>query len=43
MQALAEVRQKESAMDAAVKSGATTPTWLDARLAGEGVRYVDEV
>jgi 4-hydroxy-4-methyl-2-oxoglutarate aldolase len=40
-QALAEVRQKESAMDALVKSGATAPAWLDARLQGEGVRYVE--
>jgi 4-hydroxy-4-methyl-2-oxoglutarate aldolase len=42
IEALAEVRQKESAMDAAVKSGATTPAWLEARLTGDGVRYVDD-
>jgi hypothetical protein len=26
-----------------VKSGATAPAWLEARLAGDDVRYVDEV
>lgn len=38
---LAAVREKETAMDALVQSGATAPSWLDARL-DDGVRYVDE-
>jgi 4-hydroxy-4-methyl-2-oxoglutarate aldolase len=39
---LAAVREKESGMDALVRSGATVPSWLEARLAGDGVRYLDE-
>ena len=39
---LAAIREKESGMDALVKSGATAPSWLAARLTGDGVRYVDE-
>ena len=39
---LAAIREKESGMDALVKSGATSPSWLAARLTGDGVRYVDE-
>jgi 4-hydroxy-4-methyl-2-oxoglutarate aldolase len=35
-------REKEAAMDALVRSGATVPSWLEARLAGDAVRYVDE-
>jgi hypothetical protein len=29
-------------MDRMVKSGAKEPVWLDARLAGEGIRFVDD-
>jgi 4-hydroxy-4-methyl-2-oxoglutarate aldolase len=39
---LSAIREKESGMDALVRSGAKVPTWLDARLTGDGVRYVDE-
>jgi 4-hydroxy-4-methyl-2-oxoglutarate aldolase len=39
---LAAIREKESGMDALVRSGATAPSWLAARLTGDGVRYVDE-
>jgi 4-hydroxy-4-methyl-2-oxoglutarate aldolase len=39
---LAAIREKESGMDALVKSGATSPSWLAARLAGDGVRYVED-
>jgi 4-hydroxy-4-methyl-2-oxoglutarate aldolase len=39
---LSAIREKERGMDALVKSGATAPAWLDARLAGDGVRYMDE-
>jgi 4-hydroxy-4-methyl-2-oxoglutarate aldolase len=38
---LPAIREKEAQMEALVKSGATSPAWLEARLA-EGVRYVDE-
>jgi 4-hydroxy-4-methyl-2-oxoglutarate aldolase len=38
---LPAIRDKEAQMDKLVKSGATAPPWLEARLA-EGVRYVDE-
>ena len=38
---LAAIRDKESGMDALVKSGATAPSWLAARLTGDGVRYVE--
>jgi 4-hydroxy-4-methyl-2-oxoglutarate aldolase len=38
---LAAIREKESGMDALVKSGATAPSWLAARLTGDGVRYVE--
>jgi 4-hydroxy-4-methyl-2-oxoglutarate aldolase len=38
---LATVREKETGMDALVKSGATVPAWLEARLAGDDIRYVD--
>ena len=38
---LSAVRDKEAGMDALVRSGATAPSWLDARLDG-AVRYVDE-
>ena len=39
---LAAIRDKEAGMDALVRSGATAPPWLDARLAGNSVRFVDE-
>ena len=39
---LVAIREKEAGMDALVRSGATVPSWLDARLAGDAVRYVDE-
>ncbi|MFL5217406.1 MAG: RraA family protein [Microvirga sp.] len=39
---LAAIRDKESGMDALVKSGATSPSWLAARLTGDGVRYVED-
>ena len=39
---LAGIREKESGMDALVKSGATSPSWLAARLTGDGVRYVED-
>ena len=39
---LAAIREKESGMDALVKSGATSPSWLAARLTGDGVRYVED-
>ncbi|HEX8164944.1 MAG TPA: RraA family protein [Beijerinckiaceae bacterium] len=38
---LSAVREKEAGMDALVRSGATAPSWLDQRLEGDGVRYVD--
>jgi len=38
---LPAVREKEAQMEKLVKSGATVPAWLEARLS-EGVRYVDE-
>jgi 4-hydroxy-4-methyl-2-oxoglutarate aldolase len=38
---LAAVREKETAMDALVKSGATVPAWLEARLSSDDIRYVD--
>ena len=38
---LPAIRDKEAQMDKLVKSGATAPPWLEARLS-EGVRYVDE-
>jgi 4-hydroxy-4-methyl-2-oxoglutarate aldolase len=38
---LPAIREKEAQMEKLVKSGATSPAWLEARLA-EGVRYVDE-
>jgi 4-hydroxy-4-methyl-2-oxoglutarate aldolase len=41
MAELPAIREKESQMDKLVKSGATAPAWLEARLA-EGVHYVDE-
>ena len=39
---LAAIREKESGMDALVKSGATAPSWLAVRLTGDGVRYVED-
>lgn len=42
LDALDEVRAKESGMDQMVKSGAREPAWLEARLAGEGIRFLDE-
>jgi len=39
---LAAIREKERGMDALVKSGATAPSWLAARLTGDGVRYVED-
>jgi 4-hydroxy-4-methyl-2-oxoglutarate aldolase len=39
---LAAIRDKESGMDALVKSGATSPSWLAARLTGDGVRYIED-
>ena len=39
--ALADVRVKEREMDALVRSGATAPAWLDARLAAADIRFVD--
>ena len=39
--ALAEVAAKERDMDALVRSGATAPAWLDARLAAADIRFVD--
>ena len=39
---LTSIREKEAGMDALVKSGATVPSWLDARLTAEAIRYVDE-
>jgi 4-hydroxy-4-methyl-2-oxoglutarate aldolase len=36
------IREKESGMDALVKSGATLPPWLEARLTETNVRFVDE-
>jgi len=41
IQGIAEVREKESGMDRMVRSGAKEPAWLEARLAGEGIRFVD--
>lgn len=41
VEALDEIRMKESGMDALVKSGAREPEWLDARLSGDGIRFVD--
>ena len=38
---LAAIREKESGMDALVKSGATSPSWLAAP-DGDGVRYVED-
>jgi hypothetical protein len=38
---LAEVREKEAAMDAAVRGGAKQPAWLAERLSRADVRYVD--
>ncbi len=38
---LAAIADKEAKMDAAVKSGAKIPAWLDRVLASDGVRYVD--
>jgi 4-hydroxy-4-methyl-2-oxoglutarate aldolase len=38
---LPAILEKEAQMEALVKSGATSPGWLEARLA-EGVRYVDD-
>jgi 4-hydroxy-4-methyl-2-oxoglutarate aldolase len=38
---LPAIREKEAQMEALVKSGATTPAWLEARLS-EGVRYVHD-
>lgn len=38
---LPAIREKEAQMEKLVKSGATVPAWLEARLS-EGVRYVDE-
>lgn len=40
-EALDEIRAKESGMDALVRSGAREPSWLDARLSGDGIRFVD--
>jgi 4-hydroxy-4-methyl-2-oxoglutarate aldolase len=39
---LAAIRQKEAGMDAMVRSGATVPSWLEARLSDDAVRYLDE-
>lgn len=39
--ALAEVQEKEAAMDAAVRGGAKQPGWLAGRLVGPDVRYLD--
>lgn len=39
--ALAEVREKEAKMDAAVASGAKVPAWLEARLARPDIAFVD--
>lgn len=41
IEALDEVRAKESGMDRMVKSGAKEPAWLDARLGGDDIRFVD--
>lgn len=38
---LEAVRAKEDEMDRFVKSGSTTPEWLEKVLAGDAVRYVD--
>ena len=38
---LAEVRKKESTMDAAVRDGETYPAWLDGLLASDRVRMID--
>jgi 4-hydroxy-4-methyl-2-oxoglutarate aldolase len=38
---LDEVRGKESGMDQMVRSGAKEPAWLDARLSGDGIRFVE--
>jgi 4-hydroxy-4-methyl-2-oxoglutarate aldolase len=38
---LPAIREKEAQMEKLVKSGATAPAWLEARLS-EGVRYVEE-
>jgi 4-hydroxy-4-methyl-2-oxoglutarate aldolase len=35
------IKQREAAMDAAVREGATSPEWLRALLASDKVRYVD--
>ena len=42
MAELVAIREKEAGMDALVRSGATVPSWLEARLAGDAVCYVDE-
>jgi 4-hydroxy-4-methyl-2-oxoglutarate aldolase len=39
---LSAIREKEAGMDALVRSGATTPSWLEARLTGDAVRYLEE-
>jgi 4-hydroxy-4-methyl-2-oxoglutarate aldolase len=41
VKSLQKVRAKESAADAAVRSGAKRPDWLDAALAEKGVVYLD--
>lgn len=38
---LPAIREKEAQMEALVKSGATAPTWLEARLS-DGIRYVHD-
>jgi 4-hydroxy-4-methyl-2-oxoglutarate aldolase len=39
---LSAIREKEAGMEALVRSGATMPAWLDARLLDDAVRYVEE-
>ena len=39
---LSAIREKEAGMEALVRSGATMPAWLEARLSDDAVRYVEE-
>lgn len=39
---LANVREREAALDARVKAGVTVPDWVAAALDGDGVRFVDQ-
>ena len=38
---LAGIKEKEAGMDGLVRSGATVPPWLEERLAGGDIRYVE--